>query len=569
MNGAILETELDGLRENISLDYNGGIRANVEVNCEYTRDNLTPVQSSKNSTVPIGESHISTSSRIASESPERHLQNQDSSEQFQADATSGESSPHLGEYITTISSSLDARVVDEKYRAKVAGAHARKEQSQDGASSNLSFGITNNEAQLHSGVNEQNKKNAKSVRQEQQQQVPNSIDNNNTHSDKGKQVVGSDTAHKQNDEIIPPPQHNFPRVSNNLGRYVPKTQWGNNMLPQDRSHNVQTVANSQNNAKKDSGDPNPSQGNARNNEAEGNGSTLQQNQITNSNLQAHETGQIHGISGYTVVEGMNGNLQHSQKFKNNNLEDNATPSGKQEREVTLCMTIPGVTKDQKMLGFGKGSNHCPLLLEMGIRSDQDIKYFKFLHFWVENKSFLDTVKRCWERDASGDPMWTLHQKMKRLASTLSNWSRREFGDVFAIVRDYEDQVQTAEAEVMTNNTENQVLQEMPTLEELREVIFSMNPNSAPGPMSGFVKGRSISENIMLAQEITYDIKNPVEGDNVIIKLNMAKAYGKATVLFGGMIGWVKVLLLNTAPLFPASTTFQFLTFLREDSGMKA
>lgn len=43
--------------------------------------------------------------------------------------------------------------------------------------------------------------------------------------------------------------------------------------------------------------------------------------------------------------------------------------------------------------------------------------------------------------------------MKRLASTLSNWSRREFGDVFAIVRDYEDQVQTAEAEVMTNNTE--------------------------------------------------------------------------------------------------------------------
>ncbi|KAG5579945.1 hypothetical protein H5410_050572 [Solanum commersonii] len=65
MNAAILETELDGLRENISLDYNGGIRANVEVNPEYTRDNLTPVQSSKNSTVPIGESHIATSSRIA------------------------------------------------------------------------------------------------------------------------------------------------------------------------------------------------------------------------------------------------------------------------------------------------------------------------------------------------------------------------------------------------------------------------------------------------------------------------------------------------------------------------
>ncbi|KAH0670523.1 hypothetical protein KY290_025938 [Solanum tuberosum] len=47
--------------------------------------------------------------------------------------------PHLGEHITAISSSLDARVVDEKIQAKVAGAQARKEQSQDGASSNFSF----------------------------------------------------------------------------------------------------------------------------------------------------------------------------------------------------------------------------------------------------------------------------------------------------------------------------------------------------------------------------------------------------------------------------------------------
>jgi len=81
-----------------------------------------------------------------------------------------------------------------------------------------------------------------------------------------------------------------------------------------------------------------SQGNARNNEAEGNGPTLQQNQTTNNNLQAHDIGQIHGILGYTAVEGMNDNLQHSQKFKNSNLEDNATPSGKQKMEVTKKST---------------------------------------------------------------------------------------------------------------------------------------------------------------------------------------------------------------------------------------
>ena len=40
--------------------------------------------------------------------------------------------------------------------------------------------------------------------------------------------------------------------------------------------------------------------------------------------------------------------------------------------------------------------------------------------------------------------------------------------------------------------------------------------------SGFVKGRSISENIMLAQEIIHQIKKPNIRSNVSIKLEIAK-----------------------------------------------
>ncbi|WMV45633.1 hypothetical protein MTR67_039018 [Solanum verrucosum] len=167
--------------------------------------------------------------------------------------------------------------------------------------------------------------------------------------------------------------------------------------------------------------------------------------------------------------------------------------------------------------------------------------------------------------------------------------------------------------------QNQKLQEMPTLEELKQMVFAMNPNSAPGPdgiggkfyqacwniikedllaavqhffcghimpkfMShvclvllpkkeqpnnfsdlrpislsnfsnkiiskllsmrladiipllisdnqfGFVRGRSITESIMLAQEITHDIKRPKEGDNVVIKLDMTKAYDRVSWSF--------------------------------------
>ncbi|XP_015084239.1 uncharacterized protein LOC107027648 [Solanum pennellii] len=169
---------------------------------------------------------------------------------------------------------------------------------------------------------------------------------------------------------------------------------------------------------------------------------------------------------------------------------------------------------------------------------------------------------------------------------------------------------------MVNQDQNTQLTKVPDLDELKEVVFSMNPNSAAGPdgmngyffqkcwniikndlievlhaffsgqmipkyfshscivllpkvnnpnkltefrpislsnftskiisklvsnrlspilpllistnQSGFVKGRSISENIMLAQEIIHQIKKPNIGSNVIIKLDMAKAYDRVS-----------------------------------------
>ncbi|XP_015075534.1 uncharacterized protein LOC107019628 [Solanum pennellii] len=75
---------------------------------------------------------------------------------------------------------------------------------------------------------------------------------------------------------------------------------------------------------------------------------------------------------------------------------------------------------------------------MKVKLDQKIKYFKFLHCWTET---------------SGDPMWKLHQKMKKLASTLSIWSKEEFGNIFSTVADFENQVKNAEENVIQHNSE--------------------------------------------------------------------------------------------------------------------
>lgn len=46
----------------------------------------------------------------------------------------------------------------------------------------------------------------------------------------------------------------------------------------------------------------------------------------------------------------------------------------------------------------------------------------------------------------------------------------------------------------------------------------------PSLISGFVKGKSITENVLLAQEIIYDIGKRGKPANMVIKLDMAKAY---------------------------------------------
>lgn len=100
-----------------------------------------------------------------------------------------------------------------------------------------------------------------------------------------------------------------------------------------------------------------------------------------------------------------------------------------------------------------GSDHTPLLMEMRVNDNQGIKYFKFLHCWVDNDSFMDTVTSCWNKEVHGNPMWRWHQKIKKLTTTLSAWSKKEFGDIYSKVKEFEERVKVVEYELIDNNTE--------------------------------------------------------------------------------------------------------------------
>ncbi|WP_353806164.1 hypothetical protein, partial [Acinetobacter baumannii] len=50
-------------------------------------------------------------------------------------------------------------------------------------------------------------------------------------------------------------------------------------------------------------------------------------------------------------------------------------------------------------------------------------------------------------------MWILHTKLKRVTKTLRVWSKKEYGDVFDKVKQYEEVVKRAEEDMIIDNSD--------------------------------------------------------------------------------------------------------------------
>lgn len=61
-------------------------------------------------------------------------------------------------------------------------------------------------------------------------------------------------------------------------------------------------------------------------------------------------------------------------------------------------------------------------------------------------------------------------------------------------------------------------------------LNSILPKLISHNQTGFLKGRSITENILLAQEIIHGIGKRNVGGNIVVKLDMSKAYDSQLVL---------------------------------------
>ncbi|XP_060200399.1 uncharacterized protein LOC132628652 [Lycium barbarum] len=106
---------------------------------------------------------------------------------------------------------------------------------------------------------------------------------------------------------------------------------------------------------------------------------------------------------------------------------------------------------------------------------------------------------------------------------------------------------------LISTEQNESFISLPSNEELKLEVYGLNGDSTSGPdgfsghffqrivtvlpgiisntQNGFVKGRSIVENVLLAQEIIKDVNKRNNLHNVVVKLDMAKAYDRVSWIF--------------------------------------
>ncbi|XP_070050659.1 uncharacterized protein [Nicotiana tomentosiformis] len=167
-----------------------------------------------------------------------------------------------------------------------------------------------------------------------------------------------------------------------------------------------------------------------------------------------------------------------------------------------------------------GSDHAPLLMNCREEAQQSVKPFKFFNFWTTHTTFTDVVKQNWL--AIREDIVRIKEMLFEEELTIEN----------RIV------LQQAQAELKKYlSFEEQFWKQKPSMTWFAEGdrntrCFHNHVNGKRQKLqlkriqngSGFVKGRSIFENILLTHEIITDIRLRWKPANVVIKIDMAKAY---------------------------------------------
>eukprot|EP00253_Pinus_taeda_P034305 PITA_34305 len=253
--------------------------------------------------------------------------------------------------------------------------------------------------------------------------------------------------------------------------------------------------------------------------------------------------------------------------------------------VSESLMLEGVIGDSDILPCG-GSDHWPISLMAIIQGTRRNKPFRFEKFWLDHPKFIQLVKKWWQEplDIRGTKMYKLQALDYRGVNNILSL-KSEQGDIIenrqgisTLITEHfksigqEPAIDKIEAiaELIKSipktisNEQNLALTREISLEEVEEVVKDMPNDKAPGPdgftinfykacweiikneiiskvianrlkpihpgliseeQSGYVEGRQILDNILLAQEMIHTLHSRRVAV-MMMQLDLSKAYDK-------------------------------------------
>ncbi|GAA0152032.1 hypothetical protein LIER_37405 [Lithospermum erythrorhizon] len=91
------------------------------------------------------------------------------------------------------------------------------------------------------------------------------------------------------------------------------------------------------------------------------------------------------------------------------------------------------------------SDHSPLLI--------NVKNLQAQNMWIHHEGLFAVVKKCWDTQIIGEPLWVLCTKLKALKYVLKAWNLEVFGNVTSMVESSEEAVQICEHNFESSGSE--------------------------------------------------------------------------------------------------------------------
>ncbi|XP_074300151.1 uncharacterized protein LOC141631368 [Silene latifolia] len=171
-------------------------------------------------------------------------------------------------------------------------------------------------------------------------------------------------------------------------------------------------------------------------------------------------------------------------------------------------------------------DHTPCIIQEPDTSMKGKRSFKYFNMWSQVPDFKPCISHHWNHPWQGTKMFKVVMKLKSLKRPLKELNKALFDDIensavhaWKILDNIQDQLRSAPGDPALLIKEKEVFGVYRSCR-----VSSVLPSIISKNQGGFVKGRSIAENILICQDIVRLYNRKTVSPRCLMKIDLKKAY---------------------------------------------